>query len=272
MLAVRSPFWSKDVWEPSTCSPACVGGRRRQRAHPERIPFMTEADAARYRITFAITHAMRYVGHLDLLRAWERTLRRAELPLAYTQGFHPHPRIQIAAALPLGCTAAAEMMDLWLEEDLAAEALKERLGAALPPGLRLRRIERMPAGKPHFEQWLIAGEYRGVAVAGGLPADIGERVNRVLASESLPRERREKSYDLRPLILHLEVREEAVPSLGMRLKLQAAATGRPDEVAEALGLEATALLFTRERLLLTDEAGELHGSDEALREAATAPA
>jgi hypothetical protein len=164
------------------------------------------------------------------------------------------------------------MMELWLEVDLPADALEKRLGAALPPGLRLRRVARMPAGKPHFEQWLVAGEYRGVAVAGGLPADIGGRVSLVLASESLPRERREKSYDLRPLILHLEVREEAVPSLGMRLKLQAGATGRPDEVAEALGLEGTALLFARERLLLTDEAGELHGSDAGLREAATAPA
>ena len=94
----------------------------------------------------------------------------------------------------------------------------------------------------------------------------------VLASGSLPRERREKSYDLRPLILHLEVGEEAVPGLGRRLKLQAAATGRPDEVAEALGLEATALLFSRERLLLMDEAGVLYGSDRAVREAATAQA
>jgi radical SAM-linked protein len=233
---------------------------------------MTEVEAARYRITFAITHAMRYVGHLDLLRAWERTLRRAELPLAYSKGFHPHPRIQIAAALPLGCTAAAELMDLSLEVDLPAGALEERLEAVLPPGLRLRRIQRMPTGKPHFEQWLVAGEYRGAVVVGGLPAEIGERVSRVLACQSLPRERREKSYDLRPLILHLEVREAGVPSLGMRLRLQAGATGRPDEVAEALGLEGTALLFTRERLLLTDEAGELHGSDEGLQEAAMAPA
>ncbi len=227
---------------------------------------MNELEPERYRITFAITHAMRYVGHLDLLSAWERTLRRAELPLAYTQGFHAHPRIQIAAALPLGCTADAEMMELWLEVELEADALRERLGAALPPGLRLRSVAHMPPGKPHFDQWLVAGDYSGVPVAGGLPVDLGARVSRVLTCESLPRQRREKAYDLRPLILQLEVREETPPSLGMRLRLQAGATGRPDEVTEALGLERAALLFTRERLIFTDEAGSLHGSDEGLLE------
>jgi radical SAM-linked protein len=49
---------------------------------------------------------MRYTGHLDLYRTWERTLRRAGLPLAYSQGFKPHPRIVLACALPLGCTTA----------------------------------------------------------------------------------------------------------------------------------------------------------------------
>ncbi len=232
---------------------------------------MTELATLRYRITFAITHAMRYVGHLDLLRAWERTLRRAELPLAYTQGFHKHPRIQIAAALPLGCTAAAELMELWLETEIEPGMLSDRLSAALPPGLRISRVELMPLGKPHFDRSLVAGEYRGVAL-GGLPADIHERVRRLLAAETLPRERRGKTYDLRPRLLALAVREEAVPGLGVRLSLQAGATGRPDEVAEALGLEPAGLLFTRERLLFSDELGVLHGSDEELTvpDAATA--
>jgi radical SAM-linked protein len=236
------------------------------------LNLMTEVEPARYRITFAITHAMRYVGHLDLLRAWERTLRRAELPLAYTQGFHKHPRIQIAAALPLGCTAAAEVMELWLETEFEPGALGDRLSAALPPGLRVSRVEPMPLGRPHFERSLVAGDYRGVAVAGGLPADIGERVQRLLSASSLPRERRGKAYDLRPLLLGLVLRQEAVPSLGLRLSLQAGATGRPDEVAEALGLQASALLFTRERLLFKDESGVLHGSDEGLTVPHTAPA
>ncbi len=59
----------------------------------------------RLRLTFAKTAAMRYTGHLDLHTTWERTLRRARLPLAYSQGFHPQPKIQLASALPLGFTS-----------------------------------------------------------------------------------------------------------------------------------------------------------------------
>jgi radical SAM-linked protein len=63
----------------------------------------------RLRITFSKTGSLRYTGHLDLQTVWERTARRAGLPLAYTQGFHPGPRIQIASALPLGFIGHAEI-------------------------------------------------------------------------------------------------------------------------------------------------------------------
>ncbi len=66
----------------------------------------------RYRILFSKTEAMRFTGHLDLFRAWERLLRRARMPLAYSSGFHPHPKIQIGAALPLGVTGDNELADV----------------------------------------------------------------------------------------------------------------------------------------------------------------
>ena len=71
----------------------------------------------RLRITFSKTGSLRYTGHLDLQTVWERTARRAGLTLAYTQGFHPGPRIQIASALPLGIAGTAEIVDLWLDSE-----------------------------------------------------------------------------------------------------------------------------------------------------------
>ncbi len=71
----------------------------------------------RLRITFSKSGSLRYTGHLDLHSIWERTVRRAGLPLSYTHGFHPGPKIQLASALPLGFIGCAEIVDLWLDEE-----------------------------------------------------------------------------------------------------------------------------------------------------------
>src|SRR5512136_2023173 len=77
----------------------------------------------RLRIVFSKTGSLRYTGHLDLQTVWERTVRRAGLPLAYTHGFHPGPKIQIASALPLGFIGRCEIVDIWLQESSAQGGL-----------------------------------------------------------------------------------------------------------------------------------------------------
>jgi len=92
----------------------------------------------RLRIHFAKTEAMRYTGHLDLHRAWERTFRRAMLPLAYSQGFRPHPRINLGCALPLGFTSQDEVVDIWLEQSNPIQEIESALQSAIPPGIQLQ--------------------------------------------------------------------------------------------------------------------------------------
>jgi radical SAM-linked protein len=84
---------------------------------------MSEASVFRYRMEYAKTRALRFIGHLDMLRVWERTFRRARLPLAHTLGFHPHPRMNIGAALPLGFTSDCELIDFWLECELDSDQI-----------------------------------------------------------------------------------------------------------------------------------------------------
>ena len=72
----------------------------------------------RVRIIFSKQGALRYTGNLDLHKILERSIRRAKLPLAYSQGYHPQPKINLAAALPLGFSSRAEVMDMWLNEDV----------------------------------------------------------------------------------------------------------------------------------------------------------
>jgi radical SAM-linked protein len=75
----------------------------------------------RLRITFSQAGALRYVGHLDMVRTWERGLRRAGVPLAYSGGFNPGPRLYFASGLPLGATGRAEIVDV-----LLTEAMRQR--------------------------------------------------------------------------------------------------------------------------------------------------
>jgi radical SAM-linked protein len=95
----------------------------------------------RLRITFAKTEAMRFTSHLDLHKTWERTFRRARLPLAYSQGFNPHPHINLASALPLGFTGDQEVIDVWLERRAAG---RDRANAASggAPGIDIRRVAK----------------------------------------------------------------------------------------------------------------------------------
>ncbi|MDP7259777.1 MAG: TIGR03936 family radical SAM-associated protein, partial [Anaerolineales bacterium] len=89
----------------------------------------------RLRITFAKRGAARFIGNLDLHRTWERTLRRANAPLAYSQGFHPTPKLQLASALPLGINSEAEVVDIWLREPVRLNDMLAAVAAAAPPGI-----------------------------------------------------------------------------------------------------------------------------------------
>ena len=79
----------------------------------------------RLRLTFTKTDSLKYIGHLDLHRTLERTLRRAGLPIAYSQGFNPQPRMNLAEALPLGITSECEVMDVWCEKPIDLEQAKK---------------------------------------------------------------------------------------------------------------------------------------------------
>ena len=193
----------------------------------------------RLRITFAKTEAMRFTGHLDLHRAWERTFRRAGLPLAYTQGFSPHPRLNLASALPLGCTGEAELIDAWLEVDLDVVEVLARLQEAAPPGIKVEAAEAVDERLAALQSMLRANIYT-ITLVEPL-AGLNDCLNGLLGAASLPRERRGKAYDLRPLILDLSALpddDQGRPRFQAVMMAQEGATGRPEEVLEALGVGA----------------------------------
>jgi radical SAM-linked protein len=193
----------------------------------------------RARITFSKQGALRYTGHLDLHRLWERAMRRADLPLSYSQGFHPQPKISIASALPLGFSSRGEVLDVRFNAEIPTEEIAIRLQDSLPPDIQVIGVESVDEREPALQTQVISATYDVHLTEPVDGSELRRKVEEVMMSESLPRERRSKFYDLRPLIEGLNIFTEADGNIWLQMKLTArdGATGRPEEVLNALGIE-----------------------------------
>ena len=210
----------------------------------------------RLRITFAKQGALRYTGHLDLHKLWERAARRSELPLAYSQGFHPQPKISLAAALPLGFSSRAEVMDIRLNEELTLDEIDTRLKDNLPSGIQVLNIESVDERAPALQTQVVSAEYDVTLTEAVETSGLKRKVDETMNAKSLPRERRGKQYDLRPLIEELALTPRPSPSgrgdgvrVFMRLAAREGATGRPEEVLEVLGIPVETARVERTRLI-----------------------
>jgi radical SAM-linked protein len=201
----------------------------------------------RIRITFVKQGALRYTGHLDLHKLWERAARRAELPLAYSQGFHPQPKMNMAAALPLGFSSRCEVMDIRLEHDISLEGLPTRLNGTLPSGLQVLGVQQVDEREPALQTQVEAAEYEVTLTEAIDRSELGRRIESVIESKAIPRERRSKIYDLRPLLEELKLVSD--DKIYMRLAAREAATGRPEEVLDVLGIAFEGTRIERTRLI-----------------------
>ncbi|MCX6082566.1 MAG: TIGR03936 family radical SAM-associated protein [Chloroflexi bacterium] len=193
----------------------------------------------RIRITFAKTGALRYIGHLDLHKLWERTSRRANLALIYSQGFHPQPKIQLASALPLGFASRCELVDMWIDGDVNLATLPARLEKAVPPGLGIIKVEDVDEKSPPLQTQVTFAEYEATMFYQVDSDWLASQISACLQAETLPRERRGKAYDLRPLIESINIIDldsEGNKRLSILLAAREGATGRPEEVLDALGI------------------------------------
>ena len=222
----------------------------------------------RLRMRFSKIGPTRYISHLDLARALERALNRARVPVSYTQGYNPRPRMQFASALPLGFTSEAELADVWLGEEMDPAQAREQIMSRMAPGIVVHEVWEVPLDAPAMQASTLETAY--VARIDDVVnqdddkidrADLRRRVEELLAANSVMRERRGKEYDLRPLVLKLQIEEaegeegENVLLLAMRLLLQPGKTGRPDEVLDALGLDPLSVRVHRTKIVLEDGAG-----------------
>jgi radical SAM-linked protein len=205
----------------------------------------------RARITFSKQGALRYTGHLDLHRLWERAMRRADLPLSYSLGFHPQPKISLAAALPLGFSSRSEVLDVRFNEELATDEIAARLKDNLPKDIQITHIESVDERLPALQTLVLSAEYEVHLTEPVEGSDLKRRIEEMMLAESLPRERRSKFYDLRPLIekIDLETDANGKHCLFMTLSAREGATGRPEEVLNAVGIEPEYTRVERTKLI-----------------------
>ncbi|NSW51674.1 MAG: DUF2344 domain-containing protein [Anaerolineae bacterium] len=209
----------------------------------------------RFRIVYKKGQALRYTANLDLHKIWERWMRRTGLPLAYSQGFHPQPRMNQAAPLPLGMLSDAEVIDIWIDSTISLENLQQYLVDTPQPGIEITSIRIIPGNEPSIQTRVHHVDYLAQPLMGKLSATIQPEIDHLLSTNQLLRVRRQKEYDLRPLILQLAfiiVDSMQGEALSMSLLSLPGQTGRPDEVIQALGYDPSEFRFTRTAIHLTD--------------------
>lgn len=178
-------------------------------------------------------------------------MRRADLPLAYSQGFHPQPKISLASALPLGFSSRCEVLDVRFNEELALNEIQTRLKDNLPHDIQITNIETIDERAPALQTQVISATYEIHLTEPANGGELTKKVEAMMMSEALPRERRGKQYDLRPLIEMIQVVTKADGKVWLRMTLAAreGATGRPEEVLNALEIEPETARVERTRLI-----------------------
>jgi radical SAM-linked protein len=194
------------------------------------------------RIRFAKHGKVRFISHRDVARAFERAFRVEQLPLAFTEGFSPRPKVSFGLALSVGHESEAEYLDVELTEPVDVDALAERLTPALPEGMPATGAARLIERAPALQESITEVQYR-VATVDGHDRPVPEAVldaaaSVALASDELPvtriRKGKESVDDIRSAIRSIEVgRAGDTPVLDLALLTQPRGA-RPREVLDAL--------------------------------------
>ena len=210
----------------------------------------------RLRVKFSRGEAVKFISHLDLMRLWQRALSRAGIPLAYSEGFSPHPRISLAAPLALGITSETELMDIFITKWVSPHFFISAINQQLPSGIEVQQVYPVALTMPSMQSQVRYAEYKVGVETAEPQKQIEAKLKSLLSKKSLPwqhqRDTGPRSYDLRALIDDLWIIDCQVSycTLGMRLRCDSSGSGRPEQVSAALGFTSYPQSIHRTRLTL----------------------
>ncbi|NLA58372.1 MAG: DUF2344 domain-containing protein [Firmicutes bacterium] len=189
------------------------------------------------RARFTKEEPVRFISHLDLARTVERAVRRAGLPILYSQGFNPRPKIALGSALAVGITSSAEYVDMEFGRELEINAFLQAINENLPLGIRFKEAKAIPADAAPLMSVIDRAQY---VISGELEQDgvLAPIVQRIVDSEEIwierPGKKQTRRLNIRPWIFSLEVLEEGAGRGSLSVLVQTGSAGnvRPEEVAD----------------------------------------
>lgn len=162
----------------------------------------------RLRIRYAKRGRLRFTSHRDFGRAFERAVRRAQVPIAFSSGYTPHPKISYAGAAPTGAASEAEFLEIGLTQQRDPESVRVALDDALPPGIDVLEVVPAREGGGSLADRLEASEWV-IELRGNAPEQVREAADAFLAAEQVDVERMTKrglrSFDARAAVQSLSV-------------------------------------------------------------------
>ena len=217
------------------------------------------------RIKFRKNGVMKFIGHLDIMRYFQKAIRRAEIPIAFTSGYSPHMIMSFANPLGVGLTSDGEYFDIELTESIASKEAVRRLNEQMVDGMEIVSFVQIPDDKKSKGMSIVAGaDYLSSVKNGSLPEDLAEKLEGFYAQNEIcvvkKTKKSEKEVDIRPMIYKLECRDGKIY---MRVAAGSVQNLKPELVTEAfvryLGMDAEEVTFTHHRLETFAESENMEG-------------
>ena len=217
------------------------------------------------RIKFRKNGVMKFIGHLDIMRYFQKAIRRAEIPIAFTSGYSPHMIMSFANPLGVGLTSDGEYFDIELTESIASKEAVRRLNEQMVDGMEIVSFVQIPDDKKSKGMSIVAGaDYLSSVKNGSLPEDLAEKLEAFYAQNEIcvvkKTKKSEKEVDIRPMIYKLECRDG---NIYMRVAAGSVQNLKPELVTEAfvryLGMDAEEVTFTHHRLETFAESENMEG-------------
>lgn len=189
----------------------------------------------RFRVMYEIKGLLAYLSHLDMMRLWQRAVLRSSLPITWSKGYNPRPRLSLGPAKGVGIAGCGEYIDVELEQFLPAAEITAKLNGVLPDDVRVLKVRELPPGTKLLEAVINGAEYLLHFPAAAL-GDAAERIAGFLALDTCLFIRKspkgDKTIDLRSFVRHMELNGE---NLVLDVKIGAGGAVRPEEILTQLG-------------------------------------